>query len=70
MGCSRQCLSSNFQKEINKMAYKQKIGRKDRMIKPIIKTDKGFLYEIDGMQGLYEIKSYDKKSKRFIFKKV
>lgn len=44
--------------------------RKAGKIKPVLKTDRGILYEIEGMKGLYEIKDYDKKSKRYIFKKV
>jgi hypothetical protein len=51
------------------MAYKQKIAKKGK-IKPVLKTDAGYLYEIEGLKGLYAIKSYDKKSKRYIFKKI
>lgn len=43
--------------------------RKARRITPAIKTDKGVLFEIEGIKGIYEIKNYDKKSKRFIFKR-
>jgi len=41
----------------------------EQKIKPV-QTDKGLLYEIEGMQGLYEVKDYDNLNKKYVFKRV
>lgn len=35
-----------------------------------LKSEKKHLYEIEGMKGLYEVKSHDKSSEKYIFKRI